>query len=863
MKKTRQILSVLLAVLMLVLSAPFAFAEGETEVTTVDGGMCGTNVKWTLDSEGTLVIEGYVTIVDGVTVYPRMTDYSYRIENRDIGTLAPWFHNYVHYDAYGKQTGEPPVKKAIIKGVPNIGASAFRRNYNLTTVEFNPTANTYEGDLIIGTSLVTLKTIGREAFGSESIDRGCSSLQSVILPDTVTTIGSYAFALCYTMEELSLPRDLTNIGESAFSGCRNISNSIVIPEGVTVISESAFASCEKIPSVTLPNTLKTIGPGAFSNCAALSNFVIPDSVTSIGKGAFYHCSSLQNITIPSGVTEIAKETFAQCKLESVNLPNTLIYIGEMAFQGNSLYDLVLPPALKTIGEKALSLCSFSSIYIPASVTSIGESAFSNSRLTDITFGNGAAAIGKYAFRSCTRLQHVTIPGSVTSLGDYAFYECTGLLDANINAGSIGESIFYGCEQLTKVNLGSSVSSVSGVAFSGAKNLASITVDDSNPNFADDGNGLLFSKDMKTLVNYPVAKTATIYRIPESVTAFSAGAFAGAKNLKYMQIPQTVTELSESLFLDCTALRTVSIPLSVTSMGVNAFSTGVLTDVYYEGTETDWSAISKPGLFSLLNPFRNATFHYEQYLPAHEHDYMLTDWVWDADYSAAFATFVCQGNNDHVETQGAVITSETTEPTYTTNGKTVYTATVTFEGNTYSDTKEIEIPMLSHTHDYSAEITVAPTCVTPGTKKYSCICGDSYTEELGIDPTNHVNTENKAAVPSTCTVKGYTAGVYCNDCKTWVSGHEEQPLAAHTPAAAVKENKIAATEEHGGSFDEVVYCSVCGSELSRVTKTTEPLMPETPTDIDIEPDDNQPGLITRIIDWFRSLIARILGFFGIK
>lgn len=170
---------------------------------------------------------------------------------------------------------------------------------------------------------------------------------------------------------------------------------------------------------------------------------------------------------------------------------------------------------------------------------------------------------------------------------------------------------------------------------------------------------------------------------------------------------------------------------------------------------------------------------------------------------------------------------------------------------------------THAYNYKEEITRTPTCIDPGEGIYTCECGESETRELGIDPTNHVNTENKAAVASTCTVKGFSAGVYCNDCKTWVSGHEEQPLAAHTPAAAVKENEIVATEEHGGSFDEVVYCSVCGSELSRVTKTTDPLTPETPTDIDIEPDDNQPGLITRIIDWFRSLIARILGFFGIK
>jgi len=111
-----------------------------------------------------------------------------------------------------------------------------------------------------------------------------------------------------------------------------------------------------------------------------------------------------------------------------------------------------------------------------------------------------------------------------------------------------------------------------------------------------------------------------------------------------------------------------------------------------------------------------------------------------------------------------------------------------------------VTITKHTHSYTSKVTKAATCIATGVKTFTCSCGDSYTESLPINTSNHVNTKTVAATTSTCAVKGYTAGVYCNDCKKYISGHTEQPLADHSEPDA------------NGN------CTVCGQHIKDVTPT---------------------------------------------
>ena len=146
----------------------------------------------------------------------------------------------------------------------------------------------------------------------------------------------------------------------------------------------------------------------------------------------------------------------------------------------------------------------------------------------------------------------------------------------------------------------------------------------------------------------------------------------------------------------------------------------------------------------------------------------------------------------------------------------------------------------HSYDEGV-VTTAPTCTKEGVKTFTCNCGHTYTEDVDINPANHVNTTAHEQTDATCTEVGYTAGTYCEDCKTWIDGHAEiekiphadgednnhdcdacgeKNIEGHTSGTAVEENRVDSTCTKEGSYNSVVYCTECGAELSRETKTIE-------------------------------------------
>ena len=239
--------------------------------------------------------------------------------------------------------------------------------------------------------------------------RWCEFLQSVTIPNSVTSIGDEAFFLCESLQSVTIPNSVRNIGNHAFRGCNIcffICNSIyfqnddvclfnkdktaivsrikdcvnyIIPNSVTSIGDGAFSYCDSLQSVTIPNSVKSIGDKAFSYCDSLQSVTIPNSVTSIRDKAFFLCKSLQSVTIPNSVTKIGNYAFWECiSLQSVTIPNSVKSIGNYAFGScKSLQSITIPNSVSSIGNLAFNLCeSLQSITIPNSVTNIGVGAFS-------------------------------------------------------------------------------------------------------------------------------------------------------------------------------------------------------------------------------------------------------------------------------------------------------------------------------------------------------------------------------------------------------------------------------------------------------------------------------------------------------
>ena len=347
------------------------------------------------------------------------------------------------------------------------------------------------------TSLVipdSVTNIGDYAFS------GCRSLTDIVIPDSVTNIGDYAFWNCRSLTNIVIPNSVTSIGDNAFEYCFSLSN-LIIPDGVTSIGDGAFVGCTSLSSVVIPDSVSCIGNNAFWGCESLTDIVIPNSVTSIGESAFYECSSLTEVVIPDSVTSIGDKAFFCCRsLTDIVIPESVVNLkgnpfcrwdGELkclspyfiydnkvlfdkdkskiiAFRDKNTTSYVIPDSVSCIGDRAFYGCSsLSSVVIPDSMTSIGTWTFCGcSSLSSLVIPDGVTSIGDNAFRGCSFLNSVVIPDGITSIGYGTFWGCGSLTDIVIpnSVTSIGDDVFHTCSSLTNIDIPDSVTSIGDGAF---------------------------------------------------------------------------------------------------------------------------------------------------------------------------------------------------------------------------------------------------------------------------------------------------------------------------------------------------------------------------------------------------------------
>ena len=226
--------------------------------------------------------------------------------------------------------------------------------------------------------------------------------------------------------------------DRAFSGCRSL-NSLVISDSVTSIGTWAFAYCESLKSLVIPASVTSIGGGAFCGCESLSSLVIPDSVTSIGNNAFAYCESLRSLVIPNSVGNIIGNPFSGWNGELKCLSPYFIYDNKVlfdkdknaiiSFRDKDTTSYIIPDYVTSIGDSAFQFCSsLSSVVLPDGVTSIGDSAFEGcTSLSSVVFPDSVTSIGDSAFNECDSLRSVVLPDGVTSIGDNAFQFCSSLI----------------------------------------------------------------------------------------------------------------------------------------------------------------------------------------------------------------------------------------------------------------------------------------------------------------------------------------------------------------------------------------------------------------------------------------------------
>ena len=215
---------------------------------------------------------------------------------------------------------------------------------------------------------------------------GSNALTAITIPKSVTSIGEEM--LEYTEGLGSIIVESGNTVYDSRNGCNAIiqtaTNTLIagcknstIPNSVTSIGKKAFALCSNLASISIPSSVKSIGEYAFQQCKSLSSITLPSGITRIEQGTFYVCSSLATANIPNGVTMIGDRAFWGCGFTNIELPSTLKTISSSAFyQCKSLTSVDIPEGVTSIGSYAFGFCdALSSISIPKSVTSIAQHAF--------------------------------------------------------------------------------------------------------------------------------------------------------------------------------------------------------------------------------------------------------------------------------------------------------------------------------------------------------------------------------------------------------------------------------------------------------------------------------------------------------
>lgn len=401
------------------------------------------------------------------------------------------------------------------KNLKKIGDYAFN-NTNLQHVEL------FDG----------LEAIGNWAFKCGDYRKGINTLN---LPNSVSTIGSYAFAY-NSFTFLKIPESIEKIETHAFDYCNKM-DSVVLPSNLRIIDESAFANCFSIRYIKFPSTLIEIGESAFNGCMNLQSIVLPDNVLYVGNRAFEDCTNLVDFTFSAKMKEIPEHCLSY---------------------NSKLVNVTIPEGIEKIGLGAFDHCPLlSHVTFPESVTKLDEMIFTNSGITSITFPKKVTYLPGFLFSGCNKLQEIIIPDHIDSIGSGVFNSCVNLKKVQLpsNLKDIPKDLFNQCSNLEEISLPNQIESIGESAFYHCTNIKELNIPQSVLEI-----GRNAFQDMTSLKSI---------RLPENLKTISQWLLYGCSNLSSVYIPESVEEIQNSAFY-LTALKEVTIPHSVRLYGKDLF-----------------------------------------------------------------------------------------------------------------------------------------------------------------------------------------------------------------------------------------------------------------------------------------------------
>ena len=503
----------------------------------VESGVCGDNLTWTLDEEGTLTVNG-------------------------SGNMSEWTYSDSENDAIAWFAYRDSIKRVeILQGITSIGYYAFGGCTNLEEVSIPDSVSVIETGAFWNTDIRNIYIPGNnvilrsESFGS------CYNLKEFVINSISEESDDYSFVFNYT--------PVTNFtvmsGVVYGKGGIKTVNKLTISDGVTGIGEHAFEFFSGITEVEIPDSVTYIGGAAFRQCTNLSIIKIGQGLSNIQSDAFIDCTNLKTVTFTGEAPMIASNSF---KYDTF----TVYYpIFNDVAKKRAWYD---NRSDYTDGTGEITWVRYLAENITGNCGEGGESILweldkdGNFQINglgmipdyslvyyvpwydytefikEVEIEEGITRIGSYAFSSCENMKHVLIPDTISSLGYFVFSYCRSLEEVRLPEGltEIPTETFSQCTSLKKIVLPETLKIINGGAFYKCNNLADIVIPDS----------------VETI--WPVAfQRCTSLKsiiIPSRVNTIGSDAFEGCSNLESVRIKSNSLEICYEAFRDCTSLHEV-------------------------------------------------------------------------------------------------------------------------------------------------------------------------------------------------------------------------------------------------------------------------------------------------------------------
>ncbi len=600
------------------------FRELPDSVCVVARGICGAqerNLSWVLTCDSVLTIFGTGAMVSTYYSTPApWAEYGSKIRDIVIGEGVTNMAAYAFYNDGNTAGVYDNVRTLYIPSTMQNLVNNYFYRCPLDIVTINSDTIVGKGNFTSGSSINQLfgsrvrqfiigdsvKSIANSAFYNQSPD----SLESVILPEGLQSIGTWAFGYVEHLSTIALPSTLQTLDTEAFSASGL--ESIDIPAGLQTIGSSVFKNCKQLSSVTFHNGLKTIGVSAFQNCTALPVITIPETVETVNSGAFQGCTSLTKVTVLSalwaGENKSSSSTTKQVLdgyVRELVLGDGITRLGKYAFSGiDSLRTITFPSSLEVVGEYAFSNCkSLSSLSLPAGVTTIGNYAFTGCAAIDsVSLGESLVRIGQQAFSQCTSMRSLPLPESLRAINSTAFYGCTGLTEVVIPSAvdSLGSNIFGGCTNLTRVTVNSNA--LCSQTFTTTANIKTAFNQDAILTY-------VIGEGVTAIGNYAFYNSPMVaLNLPSTLTAIGTGSFGSCSSLTCVTC-EAVTPPTISASTAFSRQDTLLIPCEAKTLYKQAeywqnFSKIICPDDMNTPTEltytltADWQFIMLPGVFGL-------------------------------------------------------------------------------------------------------------------------------------------------------------------------------------------------------------------------------------------------------------------------